>query len=624
MVLVAVLTVLSVAIVLNAQNQWYVDWGDLTGTNDPTAHATTTGGSAGAIYGATPAPTASAGRRALPALPNPGERVQTFEVTGAKSGLKGRVVVLLPEDYAAPAQATREYPVVMTMHGYPGSPDQWLDAMQGRERIDAAAARGKVAPLIMVSPQLDFPKGTDSECVDAPGGAQVETWLTQDVPELVRSRLRVRADRASWATAGFSAGGYCAAMAAVKHPQTFGAGVVLGGYGRPQFSGPSLLRTPAQKAAYDLPAILATGRPPVALWVQSSDGDPVSYESSKALAAAAKAPSSVTLVMAPGTGHRTSVWSAHFAQALEWLGATVPGFSPRPTSPATATPSPASTGPAAGPAAGTAAGAGGLRPGMAGPGATPAGWHPQPVAQGRLLKTTLACAASGVSMPVWVWLPPAYDDPARARTRFPVLMLFPGGDGAGYTQWYDFGQPALLAEGAAKGTLSPFVMVMPAMQVSRSLDTECTDLPGQPKVETFFTQDVVDTVRRSFRVLDGRTAWGLGGASSGGYCAARLGFAHPQLFSTVASLSGYFVIDSPKAIASGPNPPDVELRAWVGDTVEEKYSAAIYRAFAAVVRPPTRVSLAQGHGGHDWKAFRSMMPDVFTWFTTKLDRPVAG
>ena len=150
MVLVAVLTVLSVAIVLNAQNQWYVDWGDLTGTNDPTAHATTTGGSAGAIYGATPAPTASAGRRALPALPNPGERVQTFEVTGAKSGLKGRVVVLLPEDYAAPAQATREYPVVMTMHGYPGSPDQWLDAMQGRERIDAAAARGKVAPLIMV------------------------------------------------------------------------------------------------------------------------------------------------------------------------------------------------------------------------------------------------------------------------------------------------------------------------------------------------------------------------------------------------------------------------------------------------------------------------------------------
>ncbi|WP_286958493.1 alpha/beta hydrolase [Arsenicicoccus sp. UBA7492] len=326
MVLVAVLAVLSVAIVLNAQNQWYVDWGDLAGTNDPTAHATTTGGSAGAIYGATPAPRPSASRASLPPLPSPNDRVQTFQVTGRRSGLTGRVVVLLPEDYAAPAQARRDYPVVMTMHGYPGSPDQWLDAPQGRERIDAAVTRGKVAPLVMVSPQLDFPKGTDSERVNAPGGAQVETWLTQDVPELVRSRLRVRTDRASWASAGFSAGGYCAAMVAVRHPQTFGAGVVLGGYGRPTFSGRHVLRTQQQKDAYDLPHLLTTTRPPVALWVQTSDGDPVSYAGSTALAASAKAPTSVTLVMAPGTGHRTSVWSRHFAQALEWLGRTVPGF----------------------------------------------------------------------------------------------------------------------------------------------------------------------------------------------------------------------------------------------------------------------------------------------------------
>ncbi|WP_156188177.1 alpha/beta hydrolase [Arsenicicoccus sp. oral taxon 190] len=631
--LVVLLSVIGVAAVLNAQNQWYVDWGDLTGTNNHAAHASTTGGSAASALGGATAPaTPTTKRPPLPPLPNPGERVQTFTVKGAASGLTGRIVVLLPDRYSDPAQATRDYPVLVTTHGYPGNPEQWLDAMQGAQRVDAAAGRGKVAPLLLVSPQLDFPKGADSECVDAPGGAKVETWLAKDVPEFVRTHLRARTDRASWSAAGFSTGGYCAALATVKHPDTYGSGIVLGGYGRPAFGGPSPLRTPQQKAAYDLPAIMRASKPPVALWVQSSDSDEVSYRSSKELGAAAAAPTSVTMVMANGTVHRTAVWSAYFAQALEWLGTTVPGFSPAAASAAPT--APAST-PAAAPS--TPAGALAALPGGA-PRSTPPGFQQLPVSHGRLLKTTLAGKASGVIMPVWVWLPPAYDDPAQANTRFPVAMLFPGGDGADYTQWYDFGQPKLIAEGAAAGRISPFVMVMPALQVSKKLDTECTDLPGQPKVETFFTQDVVAMATGTFRVLPQRTAWAVGGASSGAYCASRLGFAHPDRFSTVASLSGYFVIDSnvpagrtpaaratsPKVIAAGSNPPAVTLRNWVGDNAEEQYSTQLYNAFAAGVRPPTDVSLARGHGGHDWKSFRTWLPDVFTWLTGRLDRPSAG
>ncbi len=40
-------------------------------------------------------------------------------------------------------------------------------------------------------------------------------------------------------------------------------------------------------------------------------------------------------------------------------------------------------------------------------------------------------------MKVYVWLPPQYDDPRYAQTRFPVLELFPGGAGVTYTQWSD-------------------------------------------------------------------------------------------------------------------------------------------------------------------------------------------
>ncbi|MCH8613617.1 alpha/beta hydrolase [Arsenicicoccus dermatophilus] len=619
---VVALGVTAMAVVLNRDNKWYASWSDLIHGSAGTEQASTTGAQGAAAFASDrPTPTASATRRTLPPLPQPGSRVQTYTVTGPRSRLSGRIVVLLPAGYTDPAQAMRDYPVLVAMHGYPGTPEQWLDAMSAQKSLDAAQAGGKTGPVVLVAPQLEFPGGADSECVDAPGGAQVETWLTTDLPTWARSTLRVRTDRASWAATGFSAGAYCAAMVAVKHPDTYGGAIMLGGYTKPAFSGKSPLTTPQQRAAYDLPALVATRRPPVAIWAQTSDVDQLSYGSTKALAAAAKAPTSVTTLLDHGTGHRTAVWAAHLPVVLQWLGATVPGFSVKA---AAATP----TGGPAAPAT----------PAVAAAPTLPPGFTPLPVARGRLMKTVLAGKASGVTMPVWVWLPPAYDDPAKAGTHFPVLMMFPGGDGAGYTQWYDFGQPQLLADGARAGKYSDFVMVMPSMQVAKNLDTECTDLPGQPKVETFFVQDVVGMVKQNFRVLPQATAWAAGGDSSGAYCGARLAFAHPTTFSTVASLSGYFVIDSnvpsgktaaalatsPKALASGPHPPPVTLRNWVGSNPEEQFSAKVYRSFAAVVKPLTRVSLAQGKGGHNWKSFRTMLPEMFTWLTQQLDKPAPG
>jgi len=71
------------------------------------------------------------------------------------------------------------------------------------------------------------------------------------------------------------------------------------------------------------------------------------------------------------------------------------------------------------------------------------------VGAGRLMVTTLSGKASGVTMKVWVWVPPQYDDPRYAKTAFPVLMLFPGGDGVGYTQWFSFAFQDLLPTLAA-------------------------------------------------------------------------------------------------------------------------------------------------------------------------------
>ena len=287
------------------------------------------------------------------------------------------------------------------------------------------------------------------------------------------------------------------------------------------------------------------------------------------------------------------------------------------------------------PVAGPATGAGPSRDST--PMGSQGGFAPQKVGVGRLLLTTLTGPVSAVRMRVWVWLPPQYDEPRYAHTAFPVLMLFPGGDGVSYTQWFSFGQPELIASKSATGEVSPFVMVEPQLQVNEKLDTECTDLDGQPKVGTFLDTDVPAMVKTSFRVIQDRSGWGVGGASSGAYCANRLLFAHPEKFAAGVSLAGYFIIDtplpaghtaaakasSPQIIAGGPNPPDVWLRCWMGSAgAAEANTRRQYEDFIKVVRAPTKVDAKTLQGAtHTWASFTAMLPDTFAFFTEHLAKP---
>lgn len=262
----------------------------------------------------------------------------------------------------------------------------------------------------------------------------------------------------------------------------------------------------------------------------------------------------------------------------------------------------------------------------------PAHFSAQPVSVGRLLLTTLAGAASGVTMRVWVCLPPQYDDPAYAAKVFPVLTLYPGGDGVNYTQFFDAQTVGIVAEGAAAGRLSPFILLEPQLQPSVSLDTECTDLAGLPKVGTFMEQHVPAMVRASFRVAPTRSGWGVGGVSSGAYCASKMLFARPDVWSAGASLGGYFVIDTSlsagrtsAALATSPQtvaqtrPPMVVLRAWVGNS--DPHALQQNRDFFKVLRSPTQADLKVVDGKHTWVTFQQLLPEMFSFFAAHLNRP---
>ena len=334
------LVLLTAAVAMNDQFGFFADWTDLGGVVGLVGTAATSDAHAGGdprVALSRPVDGSRAAPGLPPALPAQiarGSRLVSFTVDGPASGIRAQVDVYLPAGYTDSAQRLRRYPVLEAFPGYPGGPFVPADAV-----ATVVDAHRLVDPII-VSPVVEIPAGRDTECVDGtPRDPKVETWLTRDVPDWAQRTLRVRPDRTSWATIGWSAGGWCAAMAAMLHPDRYAAAIVLGGYFRPDFGAlyaPFLPDSP-QGRRYDLVALASRRPPAVALWIQTSQADRLSYPTSAQLLAKARPPLSVQSLVMAHAGHRTQVWIPLLPHALTWLAATASGFSPA---------SPAPTGPA--------------------------------------------------------------------------------------------------------------------------------------------------------------------------------------------------------------------------------------------------------------------------------------
>jgi pimeloyl-ACP methyl ester carboxylesterase len=339
LVVVNALILLAVAVQLNDQYLFFADWADLRGAfgGTTTASGVQRGGDAQRAAAARVSGGGLAGGSGrllpLPAGTPVGDGAVSYRITGPAGGITGTVVIAVPPGYADPRNAAVRYPVLETFQGYPSEPTMWMHTMGLPTVLAARAGAGRVRPALIVSPQVEVPPGVDTECVNGrPGTPQLETWLTQDVPDWVATRFRVATDRSSWAAMGLSAGGWCAAMTAMLHPGRYAAAVVLGGYFRPEF-GPFYEPYPpgsplAQR--YDLVRLARRSPPSLALWLETSHADPVSYGSSAALLKATRPPLSVTAVVLQNAGHRDSVWKNLLPNVLDWLGRTVPGFRPGP------------------------------------------------------------------------------------------------------------------------------------------------------------------------------------------------------------------------------------------------------------------------------------------------------
>lgn len=262
-------------------------------------------------------------------------RVVSIAVPGTVSGFQARAaqVYLPPAWFARPRP---ELPVIMLLHGSPGAPTDWTDGGQAAATADAwAAQHGGVAP-VLVMPDVNGDPVTDTECVNSPLG-NVETYLTVDVPAAARRIFATKPPgRTAWAVAGFSEGGTCAIMLALRHPDLFGTFGDFGGLVGPRVGDDNTdtgnvtvaeLFAGSQQAfdAHEPTALLADPGPGVAGlggWFEVGSDDAAPLAAAQTLAPLAEHAGVATcLVVVPGGGHTFDVWSAALRSSLPWMAA---------------------------------------------------------------------------------------------------------------------------------------------------------------------------------------------------------------------------------------------------------------------------------------------------------------
>ncbi|MFF2896709.1 alpha/beta hydrolase [Streptomyces sp. NPDC057966] len=251
-------------------------------------------------------------------------RIDKVVISGRRSGIESSAYVYLPPEYFQPAFARRKFPAVVVLTGYPGIPENLLKGLEyprtAHERVKAGRAQPMI--LVMLRPTLAPPR--DTECVDIKGGPQTETFLAEDLPNVVSDGYRVGRLTHNWGIMGNSTGGYCALKIGLHHPDRFAASVGLSAYYKAAedpttgdlFQGDQQARNRA-----DLMWTLdhLPKQPDSSFLVTTSRHGEGNYRSTQQFISKVKSPAQVSSIVLDSGGHNFNTWRREIPSALDWM-----------------------------------------------------------------------------------------------------------------------------------------------------------------------------------------------------------------------------------------------------------------------------------------------------------------
>ncbi len=152
--------------------------------------------------------------------------------------------VYLPPGYTNEGR----YPVIYLLHGLPGAPSSFWDALRLADVADGLIVAGRAPPFVAVMPV----GGPVADPEDGEWTGPWESFVVDDVVPWVDAHLATIPDASGRALAGLSAGGYGAVDIGLRHPGLFGTLESWGGYFGPVLrDAPFEAFSSAQRRAHD-------------------------------------------------------------------------------------------------------------------------------------------------------------------------------------------------------------------------------------------------------------------------------------------------------------------------------------------------------------------------------------
>ncbi|MFI2236625.1 alpha/beta hydrolase [Streptomyces chrestomyceticus] len=326
----------SLALAVNSSFEFYSSWDELLGNTEDGPVAVSGGGGpryadARSLRGGLVQPAGPQGLDRVNGLPEgpPHEvgKVESVRLVGRRTRVVNPAFVYLPPQYFQHQYRRQRFPVSVVISGYPGGIMNLAQHLRIPQTAGRLIEEGRMQPtvLVMVRPTIAPPR--DTECVDVPGGPQAETFFTEDLPEAVKAAYRVGHDPSAWGAFGYSSGGTCSMLLALRNPGTYTSAVSLSGdYAvKSDLTTGSLFGSGAAAARrereHDLLWRLAHRPVPrVSVLVASSRLGEPNYRDTLRFVEAAKPPMTVDSIILPRGSHQFSTWRREVAPALEWQG----------------------------------------------------------------------------------------------------------------------------------------------------------------------------------------------------------------------------------------------------------------------------------------------------------------
>lgn len=236
------------------------------------------------------------------------------------------------------------------------------------------------------------------------------------------------------------------------------------------------------------------------------------------------------------------------------------------------------------------------------------------VPHGEVRIRTYASKTTGTPRRVFVYTPPDYD--RGAETRYPVLYL-QHGSGESERAWTAQGRAQVILDNLiAAGRARPMIAVMEQGYATQAGAPAAEGARGNEAFEELVVADLVPMIDATYRTIATRESRAIAGLSMGGGQAIRIGLGHPDLFASVAAMSGGVAgrtgtadgIAKALADAQGFNARTHLL--WIGFGRQDGGYARGKETHEALEKAGVKHLWFETPGAHEWQVWRKSLHDL--------------